>query len=118
MNKKHFKRVVMVIFVLMLAFSFAGCGDKINPNNYVTVEKYEELRAADWGDMSFKEMEKFLDVQGIVDEEGTADWGEGYTVVDFPGPDTDSYLHVLFGTDDDGKESASSMSPTGKLAEN
>ena len=92
MNKKHFKRVVMVIFVLVLAFSFAGCGDKINPNNYVTVEKYEELRAADWG--------------------------EGYTVVDFPGPDTDSYLHVLFGTDDDGKESASSMSPTGKLAEN
>lgn len=118
MNKNHFKRVVMVIFVLVLAFSFAGCGDKINPNNYVTVEKYEELRAADWGGMSFKEMEKFLDVQGIVDEEGTADWGEGYTVVDFPGPDTDSYLHVLFGTDDDGKESASSMSPTGKLAEN
>ena len=51
MNKNHFKRVVMVIFVLVLAFSFAGCGDKINPNNYVTVEKYEELRAADWGDM-------------------------------------------------------------------
>lgn len=36
-------------------------------------------------------------------------------MVDFPGPDENSRLHVLFKADENGKYTPSSMSPTGKL---
>ena len=61
-------------------------------------------------------MEEFPGVEGVVDKEQTADWGEGYTIVDFPEPDEESYLHVLFKEYDTGW-GASSMSPVGALAE-
>ncbi len=117
--KKILKRSLAIIAALMLMLSFAGCGaeEGIDPNNYVTAEKYAELTAADWGSMSYEEMQEFLDVQGVVDEEGSESWGEGYIVADFPGPDEDSRLHVLFSPNEDGTESASSISPTGVLAE-
>ena len=66
--------------------------------------------------MSPEEMEQFLGVKYVEDEESTKDWGDGYLVVDFPGPDDDSRLHVLFKDEEgDGNMTATSMSPTGQL---
>lgn len=112
MNSKFLKRAIMIVAVLVLMLGLASCGG----DKYVTVDKYNELSAADWSHMSQEDMEKFLGVKGVVDEEDTANWGEGYAVVDFPGPDEDSYLHVLFKEYDTGW-GASSMSPVGALAE-
>ena len=61
-------------------------------------------------------MEEFPGVEGVVDKEQTADWSEGYTIVDFPEPDEESYLHVLFKKNDDSRDTAS-ISPMGVLAE-
>ena len=63
-------------------------------------------------------MEEFLGVKYVVNEESTEDWGEGYLVVDFPGPDEESSLRVLFKADDTGKFTPSSLSANGQLTDN
>ena len=63
-------------------------------------------------------MEEFLGVKYVVNEESTEDWGEGYLVVDFPGPDEESSLRVLFKADDAGKFTPSSLSANGQLSDN
>ena len=66
--------------------------------------------------MTPEEMEKYLGVKYVEDEESTKDWGDGYLVVDFPGPDENSYIHVLFkDADGSGKYTPASISPTGQL---
>ena len=58
MNRSFIKKLIAVIAVLVLALSFTACGEKeIDPENYVTEEKYAELLDADWGSMSLKETE-------------------------------------------------------------
>lgn len=121
MKKKFF----VILTVIVMCFAFTACGDsgtskedktEIDPDAKVTLEKYEELREAKWSDMSMEEMEQFLGVKAVVDEERTKEWGDGYIVADFPGPDSGSSLHVLYKKVD-GKWGTASMSPTGALIE-
>ena len=121
MKKKFF----VILTVIAMCFAFTACGDsgtskedkpEIDPDAKVTLEKYEELREAKWSDMSMEEMEQFLGVKAVVDEDRTKEWGDGYIVADFPGPDSGSGLHVLYKKVD-GKWGTASMSPTGALIE-
>ena len=116
MKKNLFKKVIVVLAALIMVFGFAACGGG-GGDNYVTPEKYLELRDADWPNMEQAEMEDFLGVKGVIDEESTDNWGEGYEVIDFPGVDDDSYLHVLFQQNDDGSWRCASIQPLGELAE-
>lgn len=119
------KKFFVVCMMTLLVLAMTACGNNggaekaPEPDNTaktVTAEQYNALGEANWGDMDQAEMEEFLGVKGVVDEERTEDWGEGYLVVDFPGPDEASYVHVLFSQDDDGQWSASSISAVGELA--
>ena len=122
MNKK-FKTLLAVLAVMVMTLAFTACGSSdpaadIDPDAYVTPEQFNELQSGgEWSDMSFEEMQEYLQVAGVVDEEATESWGDGYLVVDFPGPDDDSGLHVLFRQGDDGEWGCSSMSTTGALSE-
>lgn len=117
------KKVMTVLMSLVMCFSVAACGggedkekdDGIDPKATVTKEQYDKLRETKWYELTPEEMEQFLGVKYVEDEESTESWGEGYLVVDFPGPDENSRLHVLFKADENGKYTPSSMSPTGKL---
>ena len=119
------KKILTVVMSLMMCFSVAACGggedkkkdDGIDPNATVTKEQYDKLRETKWYELTPEEMEQFLGVKYVEDEDSTESWGEGYLVVDFPGPDENSRLHVLFKADENGKYTPSSMSPTGKLME-
>lgn len=108
------KKITLVLLVLIMAFSFAGCG---GDPGYVTPDLYQQLCEEDWANMGQDEMEEFLGVEGVLDEDSTESWGEGYAVVNFPGEDDASYLHVLFSQNDDGSWRCSSMQPLGNLAE-
>lgn len=121
---KNINKLLIVMMIIVISMAFTACGDaqedsaaNLDPDAVVTLDKYYELKEADWGNMSFEEMQGFLGVRGVVDEERTAEWGDGYLVVDFPGPDENSSLHVLYSQDDDGEWGSSSMSTTGVLAE-
>ena len=107
------KKLLMIVMAMVLCFALAACGgggdkekdDGIDPNATVTKEQYDELSDSKWYEMSPEEM-----------EQSTKDWGDGYLVVDFPGPDDDSRVHVLFkDKEGDGNMTATSMSPTGQL---
>ena len=112
MNRSFIKKLIAVIAVLVLALSFTACGEKeIDPENYVTEEKYAELLDADWGSMSLKETEEFLDVKGEVDKKLSEQMGEGFTAAKFKGPEDGSYLIIRYGPDEDGNEKAGSISP-------
>lgn len=114
------KKLLIVLMAMIMAFAMASCGGgggEESGNDYVTPEMYAELSESDWMSMGQEEMEEFLGVAGTVDEESTETWGEGYVVVDFPGVDSDSYLHVLFSQNDDGSWKCSSMQPLGELAD-
>lgn len=133
------KKILMVILAVVLCFSLVACGgddkakdggsdadkevteekedDGIDPNATVTKEKYDELQNGKWYDLTPEDMEKFLGVKYVVDDESTEVWGEGYLVVNFPGPDEDSYVHVLFKEDKDGTLYPSSLSAIGQLIE-
>lgn len=110
------KKLLLVLLMGVMICSFTACGggnDGIDPDATVTVEQYDALMADDarW-EMSCEELEQYLKVKSIVDEDSTKSWGEGYLVVDFPGPDEKSKIHVLF-KEKDGKQTVSSYSPTG-----
>ena len=117
------KKVLMVVIAIALCFTLVACGgngdnkknDGIDPNATVTKEQYVKLCEGNWSDLTPEEMEQFLGVRYVEDEEATKDWGDGYLVVNFPGPDENSYLHVLFKERDNGKMTPSSMSATGEL---
>ncbi|MDO4393072.1 MAG: hypothetical protein Q4C80_01490 [Bacillota bacterium] len=116
------KKLLMIIMAIVLCFTMAACGggggdanSDIDPNATVTKEQYEKLSADKWHELTPEEMERYLEVRYVEDEESTKSWGKGYLVVDFPGPDEDSYIHVLFKEGDDGKMTPSSMSATGKF---
>lgn len=124
------KKLFMMVAALVLCFGLAGCGgsgsgdgdkakdDGIDPNATVTLEQYQKLCDEEWNKMTPEDMEKYLGVKYVEDEDSTKDWGEDYLVVDFPGPDDDSYLHVLFkDKDGDGNKTATSLSTTGQLME-
>ncbi len=118
------KKLLMFVMAMVLCFALAACGgggdkekdDGIDPNATVTKEQYDKLSNDDakW-DMTPEDMEKYFGVKYVEDEESTKDWGDGYLVVDFPGPDENSYIHVLFKDDGDGRYTPSSISPTGQL---
>lgn len=119
------KKLLMLVMTMVLCFALAACGgdgDKetdngIDPNATITKEQYEQLSEDNWNKMTPEQMAQYLGANYVVDEESTKDWGEGYLVVDFPGPDEESYLHVLFkDKEGDGKLTPASMSPTGQLA--
>lgn len=118
---KKFKKLLVVGMVAVVAMTFTACGGnsegggEIADDAVVTPDMYAELEAAEWGEMTFEEMEEFLGVKGVIDEEGTASWGEGYLVADFPGPDEESSVHVLYKDDGSGEITACSLSPTGQL---
>lgn len=112
---KKFKKLLMIGMVVVMAMAFTACGGGAESNPVVTPELYAELSDASWGDMTFEEMEEFLGVEGVVDEDSTESWGEGYLVVDFPGPDDSSVLHVLYQDDGTGEMKACSLSVTGQL---
>lgn len=118
---KKFKKLLMVGVTAAVAMTLTACGGSSEAGGesvadpVITPEIYAELEAAAWGDMTFEEMEEFLGVKGVVDEEGTESWGEGYLVADFPGPDDESRVHVLYKEDADGEMTACSLSPTGQL---
>ena len=118
------KKLLMIVMAMVLCFALAACGgggdkekvDGIDPNATVTKEQYDKLSDSKWYEMSPEEMEQFLGVKYVEDEESTKDWGDGYLVVDFPGPDDDSRVHVLFkDKEGDGNMTATSLSPTGQL---
>lgn len=118
------KKVFIFVITLMFIFAITACGgsgedssSKIDPDAVVTVEKYHELQDAAWSKMSCEEMEQFLGVRAVIDEKRTEEWGEGYLVADFPGPDSSSNLHVLFSQGEDGKWKTSSLSTTGVLSQ-
>lgn len=118
------KKVLMFVMAIALCFTLVACGgngdnrknDDIDPNATVTKEQYIKLKESNWSDLTPEEMERFLGVRYVENEESTKDWGEGYLVVDFPGPDEKSYLRVLFkDKEGDGKMTPSSISATGEL---
>lgn len=116
------KKILVVLMAMALCFAMAACGsdggdvEKSDEPAYVTAEKYQELRDAGWADMTPEEMTDFLGVDYVLDEESTKEWGEDeYLVVDYPGPDDESYVHVLFKKNGDGNFNASSISPNGQL---
>lgn len=116
------KKILVIMMAMVLCFAMAACGGsdggdtKKSEQAYVTPEKYQDLSDADWADMTPEEMTEFLGVDYVTDEESTKDWGEDeYLVVDYPGPDKDSYVHALFKKADDGTFKASSISPNGQL---
>ena len=129
------RKFLLFIIAMLLCLSLAACGDgdkknedesnvksevteKEEENAVLTKEKYDELRNTEWRDFTPEEMEEFLGVKYVVNEESTEDWGEGYLVVDFPGPDEESSLRVLFKADDTGKFTPSSLSANGQLSDN
>ena len=129
------RKFLLFIIAMLLCLSLAACGDgdkknqdesnansavteKEEENAVLTTEKYDELRNTEWQDFTPEEMEEFLGVKYVVNEESTEDWGEGYLVVDFPGPDEESSLRVLFKADDTGKFTSSSLSANGQLTDN
>lgn len=130
------RKFLLFIIAMLLCLSLAACGDgdkknenesnvktevtekKEEENAVLTKEKYDELRNTEWRDFTPEEMEEFLGVKYVVNEESTEDWGEGYLVVDFPGPDEESSLRVLFKADDTGKFTPSSLSANGQLTDN
>ena len=57
MKKNLFKKVIVVLATLIMVFGFAACGGG-GGDNYVTPEKYLELRDADWPNMEQAEMEE------------------------------------------------------------
>ena len=87
------KKIMTVVMSLMMCFSVAACGggedkkkdDGIDPNATVTKEQYDKLRETKWYELTPEEMEQFLGVKYVEDEDSTESWGEGYLVVDFPG---------------------------------
>ncbi len=88
----------------------------ISWNLLVSKEQYQQLSEDNWSEMTPEEMEQYLGVKYVENKESTEDWGEGYLVVDFPGPDEDSCLRVLFkDKEGNGKMTPSSMSPSGQL---
>lgn len=129
------KKIFLIVMIMILCFSLIACGSEkddtqagepdvsvseetdngIDPNATVTKEKYSELRNSKWSELTPEEMEQFLGVKYVEDVESTEDWGEGYLVVDFPGPDENSFVHVLFKSDETGKMTGTSMSATGQL---
>lgn len=128
------RKFLLFIIAMLLCLSLAACGDgdkknedesnvksevtEKEENAVLTKEKYDELRNTEWRDFTPEEMEEFLGVKYVVNEESTEDWGEGYLVVDFPGPDEESSLRVLFKADDTGKFTPSSLSANGQLTDN
>lgn len=120
---KRFKKLLMVGVTAAVAMTLTACGGSGEAGGesaadpVVTPEMYAELEAAAWDDMTFEEMEEFLGVEGVVDEGGTASWGEGYLVADFPGPDDESSVHVLYKENAEGEMNACSLSPTGQLSD-
>lgn len=130
------RKFLLFIIAMLLCLSLAACGDgdkknedesnvktevtekKEEENAVLTKEKCDELRNTEWQDFTPEEMEEFLGVKYVVNEESTEDWGEGYLVVDFPGPDEESSLRVLFKADDAGKFTPSSLSANGQLTDN
>lgn len=119
---KNIRALLAIMLISMLCVGMTACGsdskgdsDNIDPDAKITYKKYEKLKKNDWNEMSPKEMEKFLGVKYIVDKKSTKEWGDGYKVVDFPGDDEDTRLHVLFKKNDEGKWHTASLSPTGKL---
>lgn len=122
MKRDMLRKIAIVTVIFFIAVSLAACGgggsgegesSGIDPEATLSVERYEELLAEEWYSMSYEEIQEFMGVAGVVDEEGTADWGEGYLVVDFPGPNEDSYVHGLFKEDEEGILKVSSLSGTG-----
>lgn len=118
------KNLLMIIMAMVMCFSFAACGgggndekdDGIDPNATMTKEQYQQLSEDNWSEMTPEEMEQYLGVKYVENKESTEDWGEGYLVVDFPGPDEDSFLRVLFkDKEGNGKMTPSSMSSSGQL---
>lgn len=116
MRSSLLKKITVLLAALIMVFGITACGGS-GEVDYVTPEKYAELHDADWMNMGQEEMEEFLGVAGVIDEESTETWGEGYAVVNFPGVDESSYLHVLFSQNADGSWICSSMQPKGELAE-
>ena len=118
------KKLLMFVMTMVLCFALAACGgggdkekdDGIDPNATVTKEQYDKLSNDDakW-DMTPEDMEKYFGVKYVEDEESTKDWGDGYLVVDFPGPDEKSYIHILFKDDGSGKYTPSSINPNGQF---
>lgn len=112
---KKFKKLLIVSMIVVMAMAFTACGGGAASDPVVTPEKYAELQDASWGEMTLEEMEEFLGVDGVVDEEDTESWGDGYLVVNFPGPDDESKLCVLYKDNGTGEMTAASLSVTGQL---
>ncbi len=76
------KKLLMIVMAMVLCFALAACGgggdkekdDGIDPNATVTKEQYDELSDSKWYEMSPEEMEQFLGVKYVEDEESTKDW--------------------------------------------
>lgn len=125
MNRTLLKKIGLVLSVFVLTLALAACGGKTDGEGMeneepeepatVTYEQYTELREMEWYSMSKEEVEEFLGVEGVLDEEATAMWDEGYEVVNYPGPDEESRLHVLYKPDGEGGLVLSSMQGLGQL---
>ena len=78
------KKLLMIVMAMVLCFALAACGgggdkekdDGIDPNATVTKEQYDKLGDSKWYEMSPEEMEQFLGVKYVEDEESAKDWGD------------------------------------------
>lgn len=104
---KKIKRLSLVLLAVLLAMGIAACGGK----EYVTYADYKTLSDAEWGKMTVEEINELLEVDGVLNEESTESWGEGYEVYDWHGDNNSGKITVLFNDDDgDGKMTPSSIS--------
>lgn len=109
------KKILALLMAGMLCLSMTACS--LNRDEYVSLDKYLELTANEkmW-EMTPDQMADFLNVDYIVDERSTNDWGDGYLVVDFPGEDSITGIHVIFSNlNETGKMAPLSLNPTGNF---
>ena len=115
------KKLLVAALTLVMVFAFTACGggggasgegEAKSEAKPITQETYDELAEGDWSSMSLEDFNEYFGKEGVVDEERTKDWGEGYKVVDWFNEDESGYIHVLFKEDDEGVFMPSSISPS------
>jgi len=103
--------IVMVFCLAACGGSGSGSGD--SAGKPVSQETYDELTAdSSWSEMSLDEYTEYFGKEGVVDEDRTKEWGDGYKVVDWYNEDETGYIHFLFKKNDDGVFMPSSISPS------
>jgi len=125
MNRALLKKIGLILSVLVMAFAMTACGQKTDGDGMeneepeepvaITLEQFQELREMEWPSMTKEEVEEHFGVEGVLNEEATAMWDEGYEVVDYLGPDEDSYVRILYKPDSEGNLKVSSMQGLGAL---